>query len=116
MPEHSFKKLFLCLALICGSSGLMQVLVFSKRQDLHRRHHADSRLSQGAENSRPAAAPVEGTLSAIGSDRIHINNGSGSLATFRCDSPGQYQVGQKLRITYAQGDPPRVLKVELLQP
>ena len=114
MPEHSYKKLFFCLALICGSSALMQVLVFGKRKDLHYRHHRDTRLSATQENDVPAGPALDGTVSAIGMDRIHMNNGTGSLATFRCDNPSQYKIGQKLRITYAQGTPPTALKIEAL--
>ncbi|MBT9583215.1 hypothetical protein IV102_07690 [bacterium] len=114
MPDHSYKKLFFCLALICGASGLMQVLVFGKRKDLHFRHHPDTRFSTPQEKALPSGPALDGTVSAIGMDRIHMNNGAGSLATFRCDNPSQYKIGQKLRITYAQGTPPTALEIETL--
>ena len=114
MPDHSYKKLFLCLFLICGASALMQVMIFNKRQNLHFRHFRDARLESPKEVYLPSGPPLDGTVSAIGMDRIHLNNGTGSLVTFRCEDPAQYQVGQKLRVTYAQGTPPTALKIEIL--
>lgn len=89
---------------------MMQILVFGKRQDLHHKHYRDQ-ASQAP--GSPAGPPVEGVVAAVGMDRIHLNTGS-ATEPFRCENPGQYQVGQRLRITYAAGDPPSALKVEKL--
>lgn len=88
---------------------MMQILVFGKRQDLHHQHYADP-------STRPTTvvgAPVEGVVAAVGMDRIHLNNGK-STDPYRCENPGQYRVGERLKITYAQGDPPNALKIEKL--
>lgn len=111
MREYSVRKLLLCVGLICGFSGLMQVLVFSKRQDLHFRHYSPERsnLQPGPQ----AGPPVEGVVAAIGMDRVHLNVGN-AVDPYRCENPSQYKVGDKLRITFAAGNPPQALKIEKL--
>ena len=114
MREYSPKRLFLCIALICGFAGMMQIIVFSKRQSLHFQHHTDQRFSTPQQDSFvPAGPPAEGVVAAVGMDRIHLNTGS-KLSPYRCDNPGQYKIGERLRITYAQGSPPTALRIEKL--
>lgn len=115
MKDHTPQKLFLILLIICGTSGLMQVLVFSKKQHLHQRHYRDPRLSPTPSQFVPSGPPLDGTVAALGMDRIHLSNGRDSIVTFRCDNPTQYEVGQKLRVTYAQGNPPQALKIEVVK-
>lgn len=115
MKDHSPQKLLLILCLICGASGLMQVLVFNKKQHLHQRHYRDPRRSPSPDLFVPSGPPLDGTVAAVGMDRIHLRNQpNGAVVTFRCDEPAQYKVGQKLRVTYAQGNPPQALKIEIV--
>lgn len=114
MKDHSPKKLLLCIAIICAFAGSMQVYIFKKRQSLHFKHHPDMRFSERPQDSFvPSGAPVEGTVAAIGMDRIHLSYGT-TLTPFRCESPGQYKIGEKLRITFAQGSPPTAIKIDRL--
>lgn len=113
MREYSFKRLFMAVALICGFAGTMQVIVFNKRQNLHFQHHPDQRFSTPNQQDKfvPAGAPAEGVVAAVGMDRIHLNSGN-KLSPYRCENPGQYKIGEKLRITYAQGSPPTAVRIE----
>lgn len=118
MREYSAKRLLLCLAAICGFAGMLQVIVFNKRQNLHFQHHPDQRFatpakSGGQDSFVPAGDPVEGSVAAVGMDRIHLSV-AGKLSAYRCENPGQYKIGEKLRVTYAQGSPPTAVRIERL--
>ncbi len=114
MREYSAKRLLLCVALICGFAGTMQVIVFNKRQSLHFQHHPDQRFSTPRQDSFvPSGAPAEGVVGAVGMDRIHLSIGN-KLSPYRCENPGQYKIGEKLRITYAPGSPPTAVRIERL--
>ena len=111
MREYSAKRLLLCFGLICGFAGILQIIVFRKRQDLHFKHHGDARITAPATPAQSNLPPIEGVVAAIGMDRVHLSLGA-AMKPFRCDNPGQYKVGEKLRITYEQGTPPKALQIE----
>ena len=113
MKNHSYRSLFLALLLIIGGSLTMHTLVFSKKKRLHYRHHDNGPMSP-AETYVPAGPPVEGTVAALGISRIHLRDSRDRRNTFRCESPGQYKIGERLRETYAPGSPPTLLTVERL--
>jgi len=111
MKDHSVKRLLICLALICGSSGLMQVKIFNKRRNLHYQHYQP----QTSQTLNSAPVPMEGVVAAIGSDRIHIRQTTGGgLAPVRCDRPERFVVGQKVSIQVRPGDPPTAVGIETL--
>ncbi|MBN9418544.1 MAG: hypothetical protein J0I12_24045 [Candidatus Eremiobacteraeota bacterium] len=116
MREYSGKRLLLCIAMIVGVAGTLQVIVFNKRQKLHFQHHPDQRFETPRNNQDSfvaAGPPVEGNVAAVGMDRIHLSV-AGKLSPYRCDNPGQYKIGEKLRVTYAQGSPPTAVRIERL--
>ncbi len=111
MREYSAKRLLLCFVLICGFAGILQLVVFRKRQDLHFKHHGDARVTAPAQPIESNLPPAEGVVAAIGMDRVHLSMGA-AIKPFRCDNPGQYKVGEKLRITFTPGTPATATRVE----
>ena len=115
MRNYNGKTLLLAISLICIGSMTLHVLVFRKRQKLHFRHFEDQRIARSdKEEFVPSGPPIEGTLAAIGQDRIHVNTGAKYPSPFKTDRPENYKIGQKLRVTFAQGAPPIALKIEVL--
>lgn len=111
MRNYSFRTLGLALLLIVGGSMSMHTFVFSKKKNLHYRHHEHGPMAP-AETFVPAGPPLEGSVAALGLDRIHLFDSRANRATFRCQSPGQYKIGERLRVTFAPGAPPTAVKIE----
>jgi hypothetical protein len=115
MRNYHWKSLLLALCLICTGSMTLHFLVFRKRQSLHFRHFPDQRgMTSGREQFVPSGPPVEGVLAAVGQGKIHINTGGRFPTPFKTERPEDYKVGQKLRVTFAQGAPPVALKIEII--
>jgi hypothetical protein len=112
MRDYSLKKLLICLGLICGSSALMQVMVFNKRRNLHYQHY-QTQAAQTAQ-TESASARMEGTVAAVGSDRIHIRQAGQGLTPVRCDRPERFAVGQKVQVEYRPGNPASAINIETL--
>jgi hypothetical protein len=108
MKLSQSRTLLISVFLICLGSGTLHVLIFGKRHDLHYQHYED----------RPRPIPtatdlsVEGRVSAIGMDCIHLQGPSNKVRKYRCESPGSYKLGQRLRIHYVEGKPPQALRIE----
>ena len=115
--QPTTRSLVLALVLIISSSMLMHVMIFSKKQKLHYKRYTpaknDGTQTLVNEVYVPAGDPVEGQVLAIGLDRLHLLH-NGQRRTFHCPSPGQYKLGQKVRVTFNPGAPPRATRVELL--
>lgn len=112
MKDYSPARLLLILAVICVGSLSMHAMIFKKRKDLHYRHFDPKPQSMQA-----TAAPVEGTVLALGMDRLHVQTATAPRMVFRCEEPGRFKVGQKVRVTYAdgpKGEAPYAVKVEAI--
>lgn len=116
MREYSLGRLLLIVGMLCIGSLTMHYFVFSKKPEMHYQHY-DPKDAERMRSPVPVATPVEGTIAAIGIDRVHVQRSDGHSSVFRCEKPGQYKVGQKVRVTYAEGptgEPPLALKIEVL--
>ena len=109
MKQPQFRTLLVSCLLICLGSGTLHVLIFGKRDDLHRQHYDDRPVAQTT-----ASQSVEGRVSAIGMDCIHLQGPSNKVRKYRCEQPAKYSLGQSLRIHYVEGKPPLAVSIEVL--
>lgn len=111
MQNYSPRWLLLCFLLIIGCSLSLHVLVFSKRRTQHFEHYQP----QVATSGTPAPlARVEGVIDAIGLDRIYLVGAGDSRHPYRCEEPGRYRIGQTVRLTVNEANPPYASHVEVL--
>jgi hypothetical protein len=112
MQEYSPRRLLFILAVICVGSLSMHAMVFKKRKDLHYRHFDPKPQSMQA-----IGRPVEGTVLALGMDRLHIKTEDSPRLVFRCEEPARFKVGQRVRATFGdgpKGEAPYAVRVEAL--
>lgn len=115
MREYTLRGLLQIILAICLGSFLLHTLIFQRKQELHYRHFAEG-VTPTPADFLAAGPPVEGSVSAVGMGKLHLNTGSKLLTTFLVERAEDYQVGQRLRVTYAPGTPPTALKIEVVKP
>lgn len=98
--------------MMCVLSLTMHALVFSKKQNLHYQH-----FDPKPQSMKATGVPVEGTILALGMDRLHVKTDSSPRLVFRCEEPGRFKVGQRVRATFGdgpKGEAPYAVKVEAI--
>jgi len=110
-----FQRLAGSFLLIVGLSVTMHILVFSHRKGPPIEHYPVAYPSGQPTPSEFMAQgpPVEGKVVIIGTDRFYVETANGREMFFYGDLPHP-TFGDHVRVTYAQGTPPTVLKIEKL--
>lgn len=99
------KKFWISFVLICASSITMHVLVFSKRQGRDQ-HHPPVYPDMIPTVAPPNATPVEGRVSALGTDRFYIIDAAGKQQMFLYGAAGRPQENDRVRVFYYDETPP----------
>lgn len=98
------QKFWVSFVLICVSSFMLHILVFSKRQGRDQ-HHPPVYPDMLAPVATPNAVPAEGRVSALGTDRFYLEAG-GRQQMFLFGAAGRPQVNDRLRVYYFDESPP----------
>jgi len=98
------QKFWVSFVLICVSSFMLHVFVFSKRMGRDQ-HHAPVYPDMAYVTPTPHGDPVEGRVTALGTDRFYLEAG-GRQQMFLYGAAGRPQVNDRLRVFYFDESPP----------
>jgi hypothetical protein len=116
-PMSDEKRLAASFVLIVVLSMTLHVLVFSHRKSEEVEHYPVTYPSDsptpGSVEFMAQGPPVFGKVVVVGTDRYYLQTPTGRQMFFYGDLPHP-SLGDNVRVTYAQGTPPTVLKLEKL--
>lgn len=102
--------------LVCLFSAFLQKTVFSK--SANPKQHYQPVYSQSTPDPEKrflaSGPPAVGTVAAVSYDKFYLKRG-GDRLTFLVGQLPMPVVGDRVRVTFAQGRPPTALKIERLQ-
>ncbi len=112
-----FKRMAVGFLLVCLFSAIMQKTVFSKTANP--KQHYEPVYTQSTPDPEtqflPSGPPSVGTVAAVSFDKFYLMT-TGGRQTFLVGQLRMPVVGDKVRVSFAQGRPPTALKIERLSP